>query len=162
MAVAGRAARMLDDDKTIRKMFIDVTGGLGAGVYDRLVELGFGRRVVAVTFGAAAGDPRKYFNKRSEMWGELAEWLHDPITPCIPDDDILHADLTAPTYVHTSNGQIKLDPKDKIKDELGKSPDRGDALAMTFAQPVAFEDQHTDEWRQRLKARRTRKSAMSA
>lgn len=162
MAVAGRAARMLEDDKTIRKMFIDVTGGLGAGVYDRLVELGFGRRVVAVNFGGAAGDPRAYFNKRSEMWGELAEWLHDPIIPSIPDDDILHADLTAPTYTHTSNGQIKLDPKDKIKDELGKSPDRGDALALTFAEPVSSTDIHTDEWRKRLLAKRSRKTAMSA
>lgn len=162
MAVTGMAARMLEEDKTIRKLFIDVTGGLGAGVYDRLVELGFGRRVVAVNFGAAAGDPRKYFNKRSEMWGLMADWLHDPITPCIPDDDVLHSDLTAPTYQHTSNGQIKLDKKEAIKKELGRSPDKGDALALTFAAPVASEDRHTDDWRKRLLAKRSRKSAMSA
>lgn len=58
MAVAGQAARMLTDDPTIRMMFIDI-GGLGAGIYDRLVELGFGDRVTAVNFGSAATDDRK-------------------------------------------------------------------------------------------------------
>ena len=80
-----------------------------------------------MNFGGKASDERKYFNKRSEMWGEMAEWLADMITPSIPDDDGLHADLTAPSYRHSSNGQIKLDPKEAIKKELGKSPDAGDA-----------------------------------
>ncbi len=40
------------------------------------------------------------------------------ITPSIPDDDGLHADITAPGYRHSSNGQIKLDSKETIKKEL--------------------------------------------
>lgn len=161
MAVAGRAARMLQDDPTIRMMFIDI-GGLGAGIYDRLVELGYGERVTAVNFGERASDDRKYFNKRSEMWGEMAEWLHDTITPSIPDDDTLHADLTAPSYTWSSNGQLKLDPKEKIKKDIGRSPDDGDALALTFAEPVAADDSFTEDWRKRLIAKRRRKTAMSA
>jgi hypothetical protein len=161
MAVAGKVMRLLEDDRTIRRAFIDI-GGLGAGVYDRLVELGYGDRVSAVNFGGAATDERRYFNKRSEMWGEMAEWLADAITPSIPDDDALHADLTAPGYSHSSNGQIKLDPKEKIKKELGKSPDGGDALALTFALPIAASDIELPEWKRRLIAGRTRKSAMSA
>lgn len=161
MAVAGRVVRLLEDDKTIRMAFIDI-GGLGAGVYDRLVELGYGERVTAVNFGGKASDERKYFNKRSEMWGEMAEWLADMITPSIPDDDGLHADLTAPGYRHSSNGQIKLDPKEAIKKELGKSPDAGDALALTFALPIASSDIEVPEWKRRLIAGRGRKTAMSA
>lgn len=161
MAVAGRVMRLLEDDKTIRMAFIDI-GGLGAGVYDRLVELGYGERVTAVNFGGKASDERKYFNKRSEMWGEMAEWLADMITPSIPDDDGLHADLTAPSYRHSSNGQIKLDPKEAIKKELGKSPDAGDALALTFALPIASSDIEVPEWKRRLIAGRGRKTAMSA
>lgn len=161
MAVAGRVMRMLEDDKTIRMAFIDI-GGLGAGVYDRLVELGYGDRVTAVNFGSKADDDRKYFNKRSEMWGEMAEWLADMITPSIPDDDGLHADVTAPGYLHSSNGQIKLDPKEKIKKELGKSPDAGDALALTFALPIAASDIEIPEWKRRLISGRGRKTAMSA
>lgn len=161
MAVAGRVMRLLEDDKTIRMAFIDI-GGLGAGVYDRLVELGYGERVTAVNFGGKASDERKYFNKRSEMWGEMAEWLADMITPSIPDDDGLHADITAPGYRHSSNGQIKLDSKETIKKELGKSPDAGDALALTFALPIAASDIDMPEWKRRLIAGRGRKTAMSA
>lgn len=161
MAVAGRVMRLLEDDKTIRMAFIDI-GGLGAGVYDRLVELGYGERVTAVNFGGKASDERKYFNKRSEMWGEMAEWLADMITPSIPDDDGLHADITAPGYRHSSNGQIKLDSKENIKKELGKSPDAGDALALTFALPIAASDIDMPEWKRRLIAGRGRKTAMSA
>lgn len=161
MEVVGRIVRLLEDDKTIRMVFIDI-GGLGAGVYDRLVELGYGDRVTAVNFGGKATDSRKYFNKRSEMWGEMAEWLADIITPCVPDDDKLHADLTAPGYTHSSNGQIKLDSKEKIKKELKKSPDAGDALALTFALPIASSDIEMPEWKRRLIAGKGRKSAMSA
>lgn len=161
MQVAGVVVRMLEDDKTIKMVFIDI-GGLGAGVYDRLVELGYGDRVTAVNFGSSASDERKYFNKRSEMWGEAAEWIADIITPCLPDDDGLHADLTAPGYSHSSNGQIKLDSKEKIKKELGKSPDAGDALALTFALPVASSDIEIPAWKRRLMSGRSRKTAMSA
>lgn len=162
MVVAGTAARMLRDDKTIRMMFIDV-GGIGAGIYDRLVELGFGDRVTAVNFGGKASDERKYVNKRSEMWGEMAEWIHDEITPCIPDDDRLHGDLTsARGDQYSSNGQLKLDKKEVIKKELRRSPDDGDALALTFAEPVSADDQHIDDWKAQLMRRNARKSAMSA
>lgn len=148
--IAGKCANLLRFDPTIRMMFIDITGGLGAGVYDLLVLWGFGDRVMAVTFGAKATDERKYYNKRSEIWGELAEWLCDPITPSIPDDDRLHMDLTAPSYSITHNGQIKLDPKEKIKKETGKSPDDGDALALTFAAPIQADDIHIPRWRKQL------------
>lgn len=162
MAVAGHAARMLTDDKTIRMMFIDI-GGLGAGIYDRLVELGFGDRVTAVNFGGKANDDRKYFNKRAEMWGDMGEWVCDEITPSIPDDDQLHGDLTSASRdKYSSNGQLKLIEKEKIKKELGRSPDDGDALALTFAEPVAADDQHTEDWRAKLLRSRRRKSAMSA
>ncbi len=162
MAVAGQAARMLRSDKSIRMMFIDV-GGLGAGIYDRLVELGFGDRVTAVNFGAAASDSRKYANKRCEMWGEMAEWIHDDITPCIPDDDQLHGDLTSVAKdKYTSNGQMKLMPKEVAKKEIGRSPDDGDALALTFAEPVAADDQFTQDWKAQLMRRNARRSAMSA
>ena len=143
-------------------MFIDI-GGIGAGVYDRLVELGFGDRVTAVNFGGSATDDRKYFNKRCEMWGEMAEWIHDDITPCIPDDDRLHGDLTsARGDQFSSNGQLKLDKKEVIKKTLRRSPDDGDALALTFAEPVAADDIFTEDWKAKLMRRNSRKSAMGA
>ena len=97
------------------------------------------------------------------MWGELAEWIHDDITPCIPDDDQLHGDLTSASKdKYTSNGQLKLLPKEDAKKIIGRSPDDGDALALTFAEPVAADDHHIDDWKAQLMRRNARKSAMSA
>lgn len=161
MAVVGKIVRLLEDDKTIKKAFIDI-GTFGAGVYDRLVELGYSKRVMGIDFGSGASDARKYANKRAEMWGEMGDWIDDPITPSIPDDDILHADLTAPGYKHTSNGQILLQKKEDIKKELGRSPDTGDALALTFAFPVPADDVYKPNWlKDRIAAKRRNKSAMS-
>ncbi|UYZ85319.1 hypothetical protein MTZ49_07170 [Entomomonas sp. E2T0] len=148
--VASICANLLRNDPSIRMMFIDITGGLGAGVYDLLVLWGHGKRVTPVVFNAKPSDPRKYYNKRAEIWGEMADWIADPITPSIPDTDRLHMDLTAPSYSFTHNGQIKLDSKEKIKKETGKSPDDGDALALTFAAPIQADDSYTPDWQKNL------------
>ncbi len=50
--VAGRVAKEIDR-LSPQMTFIDVTG-IGAGVYDRLVERGYGAVLTAVNFGAAA------------------------------------------------------------------------------------------------------------
>jgi len=125
---------------------IDV-GGLGAGVYDRLRELGYGRIVNAVNFGSSpvgvgpTGD-ELYENRRAEMWDVMRDWFNDTAGVQIPDADALHADLTAPVWGagqtrHKSNNELIIEPKDKIRQRLGFSPDLGDAAALTFAVPIA-------------------------
>jgi len=138
MHVAGKCAVIIRKELPA-KMFIDV-GGLGAGVYDRLVELGFGHIVVAVNFGSTKTviDKRKYYNKRAEMWGEMAEWL-DNEPAQIPDTDKMQTDLVTTKRMYSSLGQTKLEPKDDVKARIGRSPDGGDALALTFAEPVSNE-----------------------
>ncbi|WP_337520181.1 terminase family protein [Desulfovibrio sp.] len=60
----------------------------------------------------------------------------------LPDegDDVprLRAELSAPLYWYDAAGRMVLEPKDKIKERLGASPDIADALALTFAAPVAL------------------------
>jgi hypothetical protein len=115
------------------KVLIDI-GGLGAGVYDRLVELGHGDIVVPVNAGSSPLDGKKYFNKRAEMWGTGLEWLADE--PCqIPDSDSLHADLTAPKYKFDSNSRLQIEKKEEMKKRGIRSPDEGDAFCLTFALP---------------------------
>lgn len=112
-------------------VFIDI--GNGAGVVDRLRQLRFD--VTEVAFAGASSDPH-YANKRMEMWGEMAKWLQDG--GAIPPDTMLQADLSAPTYGYTTGKGLKiLESKDKIKERIGRSPDLADALALTFAAPVA-------------------------
>ncbi len=117
----------------------DVTG-LGAGVYDRLKERGYGRIVTAVNFGSKARDDDRYANKRAEIWGRMAEWLADPGCADIPDSDELQSHLCAPGYGFDSNSRLLLEKKEDIRKRLGLSPDLGDALALTFAETVRRPD----------------------
>jgi hypothetical protein len=114
-------------------VFVDGSGGYGAGVIDRLRQL---RHVpIEVQFGGRPIDPR-FNNKRTEMYWELAEWLRSG--GAIPADPRLKVELCAPTYSHdNARGVLKLESKDDIKARLGVSPDLADALALTFGGHVS-------------------------
>jgi hypothetical protein len=115
------------------KVFVDV-GGLGAGVVDRLKELGHGGILVSVNSGSTPLDSRRYYNKRAELWGELKKWMDDQ--PCqIPDEDSLHADLCGIRYTVDSNSRLVMEKKADMKKRGIRSPDEADALALTFAMP---------------------------
>lgn len=114
-------------------VFVD-NGSFGAGVVDRARELGL--NVIGVDFGGKALGG-KYANRRAEMWAGLAEWV---ATGALPRDEELIGELVAPTYSFDKHGKLLLEPKEFIKKRLGKSPDLGDALALTFAAPVARPD----------------------
>ncbi|MEB4590099.1 hypothetical protein VSS37_03820 [Candidatus Thiothrix sp. Deng01] len=121
-----------------KKVFVDV-GGLGAGIVDRVRELGFSDLVTGVQFAQRASNSTSYTNKRAEMWGLMNGWVQDqPVN--IPDSDELHGDLTAPEFGYDSSGRLKLEGKEELSKRLGRSPDLGDALALTFAFPVARDD----------------------
>lgn len=132
--------KILDDEcpiagKKLDMMFIDAGGG--ADLVDRLEELGYEKRVKAIAFGGSPLDDEKYTNRRNEMWGEMNLWMRDEnLDVEIPDEDSLQADLCASPHGRDSHDRIVLWKKDKIKTEYGFSPDEGDALALTFAEPV--------------------------
>jgi hypothetical protein len=124
-------------------MFIDAGGG--ADLVDRLHELGYRKRVQAVAFGSSAFEPHKWKNKRAEIWGTMNLWMRNEHYPVqIPDDDSLHADLSASFYTRDSNDVIQLWPKEKIKEEIGFSPDEGDAAALTFSEPPEYFEEEDD------------------
>jgi hypothetical protein len=109
--------------------FVDDTGGFGAGVIDFMLQSG--SNPYAINFSSKATDSR-YFNRRSEMWFEMAEWVkRGGQLPNIPE---LMGDLTTPQYTF-QNGKFRLEEKEQIRKRLGRSPDYGDALALTFALP---------------------------
>ncbi len=132
MEVAGIVHQIIETEKPF-KVMIDV-GGLGAGVVDRLFELGHRETVVAVNAGSSPLDSRKYFNKRAEMWGKFKEWLHDePVQ--IPDSDMLHADICGIRYKVDSNSRLVMEKKEDMKKRGIRSPDASDALCLTFSLP---------------------------
>jgi hypothetical protein len=137
MEVVG-LVKMAMDEVGADKVFVDI-GGLGAGVYDRLIELVDRRLVVGINSGEVPINAQKYFNKRAEMWGEMKEWLAAQPAK-VPDIDELQADLTQIRYSYDSNSRMKLERKEEMKKRGFRSPDMGDALSLTFAQPVRVQD----------------------
>lgn len=115
------------------RVFIDV-GGLGAGVYDRLIELVDKRLVVAVNSAESPYNAMKYRRKRDEMWGELNAWLLAQPAQ-VPDSDELHADLTQIRYSYDSSNALVMESKKDMKKRGLRSPDTADALGLTFARP---------------------------
>jgi hypothetical protein len=107
-------------------------GGLGAGVVDRLKEQRF--KVRGVNFGNKAKNPIMYGNKRAEMWGDMRDWLK---TASVPNDRFLKSDLISPKMKPDSRGTIYLESKKDMKARGLASPDAADAIALTFAYPVA-------------------------
>ncbi len=109
--------------------FFDDTVGWAHGSVD--VMRAAGHVVYAVQFDKPSDNPR-YYNKRAEMWLTMADWVKaGGSLPYLPE---LIGELTAPTYFF-HNGKFQIESKDQIKKRLGKSPDLGDALALTFALP---------------------------
>jgi len=119
-------------------LFVDI-GGMGAGVYDRLQQLGI-PNVYPVNFGGKGGTARfngssaRTANHSASMWVGILEWLE---LGSLPDDDDLEIDLTGREYGFNGDGAIMLEKKESMKKRGLSSPDHADALALTFAMPVA-------------------------
>ena len=129
MTLAGMVAQTINEWEP-DAVFIDA--GRGEGVIDRLRQLGY--FITEVNFGGKALKPM-YNNKRSEMWDGIRIWLDDGGS--LPPNVDLKTDLCVPTYKFDSSNRLQLESKDDIKKRGGRSPDLGDALALTFAFPVA-------------------------
>jgi hypothetical protein len=133
MEVAARVAVEIDRLGPDAVM-VDV-GGVGAGVVDRLRQMG--REVIAVDSGRKSDGAAsaKTANKRAEMWLRMRDWLAQG-SAALPRDLKLEAQLTCVQYKHDANNAILLEKKEEIRKRGLPSPDRGDALALTFAYPV--------------------------
>lgn len=137
MQTAGRCKAILEAYPG--PMIIDVDG-LGGGVVDRLREFKeLKPRVIAfkaeasTTFKDASGE-FGMANKRSAMWWNMREMLSpgSKFEVMIPPDDKITGDLTAPTWRVTSGGKIQIEPKDTIRQRIGRSTDDGDMICQAF------------------------------
>jgi hypothetical protein len=120
-------------------VFID-EGGMGAGVVDMVRSMLPGVVVIGVNFGgkpdgmAIVGDQVTVADKAAEMWAHVRIWLK---RGAIPNDPEIVAELTARQYGFDTHSAIRLESKADMKKRGLTSPDNADALALTFAYPVA-------------------------
>ena len=126
--VANLLARYEDEHKA-EAVFID--GGYGTGIVSAGKTMG--RRWQIVWFSEKSAD-EGCFNKRAEIWKSTRDWLKSG--GAIPKDEVLRDDLLGPETVARTDGKILLEPKEAMKRRGLKSPNRADALALTFSHPV--------------------------
>ena len=114
--------------------------GEGAGVYSRLIEMNVDNVVSGKFSYSSEGfhditGERNFLNMRSFCYWAVRDALDPKFNGklALPPDEELTQELTAQQVEKLmSNGQIVLKPKDDIKKELGRSPDKADAVALTF------------------------------
>ena len=142
MAVARKIAHW-QDEYSASAVFIDM--GYGTGIYSGGVDMGRSNwRLVSF---AEKSDSKEYANKRAEMWNEMKKWLQDGGSI---DRDELITELTAPEAFINRSGKLQLEAKQDMKRRGIASPNKADALALTFAFPVTVS--------RNIKYRRARKA----
>jgi len=135
----GIGSSALDFIKGLNLLVLPVVGSAASGLSDKAGQL-------------------RFRNKRAEMYWRLREaldpTLDDPIA--LPPDQELLGDLCAVRYKIVTMGDkagIQIREKDEIREALGRSPDKGDAVAMTFVSgiPLAGRQKTTNtkppDWR---------------
>lgn len=135
----GIGSSALDFIKGLNLLVLPVVGSAMSGLSDKAGQL-------------------RFRNKRAEMYWRLREaldpTLDDPIA--LPPDQELLGDLCAARYKIVTMGDkagIQIRDKDEIREAIGRSPDKGDAVAMTFVSgiPLAGRQKTTNtkppDWR---------------
>jgi len=117
------------------------TIGIGAGVCDRLAELGLPVRGIQVSERPST-DGRTYMRLRDELWFRAREWFEQRDCRIPEGCDELVAELSVPTYQYTSVGKIQVESKDGMKKRGVRSPDLADAFCLALAHDKVFGGGH--------------------
>ena len=127
--VAARVIADLEDQHQADAVFVDA--GYGTGIVS--AGQGMGRDWTLVWFAGASADIG-CLNKRAEMWKAARDWLKSG--GALPDDPQLRDELQAPEIVPRADGKVQIESKKDMKARGVPSPNRADALVLSFAFPV--------------------------
>lgn len=128
----GRKAAGYYQDYEATTANVDATG-VGAGVAPHMTELGCNaQRIMVASSPTWKTELGEFGILRDQIWWEVREWLRTDPGAMLPPDEHLVEELGIPTY-EIKNGKIKIMSKDTMKEALKRSPDKADALTLTFA-----------------------------
>ena len=130
MQLVGKLKMIIEKERP-HKMFIDCIG-LGAGVVDRLHEMGY-ECVIGVNVARTANNPDLFLNLRAELWSDMRDWLNQDMPVQIPDDPELQKELCGLGYDYNSSGRLVIESKKDARKRGMNSPDKADSLMLTFA-----------------------------
>jgi hypothetical protein len=134
VALAQRFAQT-EDELEADAGFIDF--GYGTGVYS--VGKHMNRKWQLIAFGGASANPKKWKNKRAEMYDLLRTFFKEG--GAISDDPVLIEQLAALEEVYRDDGIVQLESKDDFIERTGYSPGRADAGALCFGGRVKIKDE---------------------
>lgn len=128
---ADKLSHLPFDDSDI-PVFVDATG-VGAGVAPRMTRLGFTKAesVMVASSPTYETEMGRFYMLRDQLWWSVREWLRTDTGAMLPPDEDLLQELRAPLY-SVENKEIRITKKDIMKEMLGRSPDKAEALALTF------------------------------
>ena len=132
MELAGWVAAAIREFQPTQTCIDEV--GVGAGVVDRLREQGYGVRGVNVAH--AARQKEIFANLRAEGYWRLRE-LFAAGEISIPPDQQLMGELAALRYSYDSQGRILMESKETMRQRGISSPDKADALMLSFLAPLS-------------------------
>lgn len=125
--------------KNVEMAYIDGTSW-GSSVAPSMSRQGRsdGVRAVSVKLAESPEDFLKvemgeFYQLRDQLYWAIREWLHKDNTAMLPPDPELEEELRALEYTVDGRGRIKVTNKDNLRKMLKRSPDKVDALALTFA-----------------------------
>ncbi len=140
---AGELHQLLDANP-LAEAIVDAVG-IGLGVLHILVSWGKRARGFIASLPTALTErsgTRGFVNARMAAWWLVREML-DPdngVPVCLPPDEQLKADLTAPRYSIAANGKFQLESKESLQRRLGRSTDAGDSVVQALAGPVLCDE----------------------
>jgi len=169
MATVGKVIaagkEMLRSFAQLRSVVITVDdSGVGGGVTDRLNEVIleerlYDWRVIPINNGSRPTDDEEehYENRGTEAWAVLRDVLQDcfskhlqgePISVELPNDERLITQLSQRKYRMTSKGKIALERKEDMKKRGLDSPDRADAVVLSFVtdKEMLYSNQRPSGW----------------
>lgn len=132
---SNQVERLIKDEVLEHKVdtiVIDGTGGHGTGVIDHLQKHYKGTNVEVIEYNSSyKANDSGYFNTRAEVYDRAKVWMEKGGK--VTNNDIFIEELQNIEYFYNrSTNQFQIEPKDIIKNRIGRSPDKVDAFTMTF------------------------------
>lgn len=159
MIIAGEIAVMMNRYETNHCAVDSI--GIGAGICDRLRELG--KDVDYINSAETANEEQKFANRRAEMWWYAMEQIRKGNVEYPKDAELRRELSSVHCRVVSSNGKIQLEPKDKTKELLGRSPDRADAFVYgLWALQRAEPDKEISDYGNKARSREVKSGVVSA
>lgn len=132
-ATAIRAVQ-ISNEQLAKGARVDGTG-VGAGVAPRMTRLGVKSASVKVgSKPTKKADDAEFLQLRDQIWWNCREWLRKDMAMLPPDEELIQ-ELCVPQY-EIRNGKIKVTDKDTMRELLGRSPDKADALCLALADEI--------------------------